>query len=261
MNQVFSFKRFGMLLKKHTVENFRGHLMSLFVLMAILVTVLTAVSYAAGKPLSDDQIISGQAVLFVAFLFAAGTLFTSTMFTNLSDKRKAIATLTLPCSSFEKFFVGWLYSYIIFQVVYIIAFYIIVVPMMHVGNWRSDHLVLNNVFNNSANDASITFVAYAFLHSVVFFGAVYFKKMHFIKTAFAFFIIIMAIWLLNDEVLRLMIHHKTSGNPPFTGIDFTEGISQQSIKLNWENMVIALFGILSVIMWCATYFRLKEKQV
>src|ERR1700748_3710370 len=107
MNQVFSFKRFGILLRKHTVENFRGHVMSLFVLMAILVTVMLAISYAAGVPLRDDQIISGQAVIFVVFLFAAGTLFTSTMFTNLGDKRKAIATLTLPCSTFEKFFVGW----------------------------------------------------------------------------------------------------------------------------------------------------------
>ena len=34
------------------------------------------------------------------------------------------------------------------------------------------------------------YLVFAFLHAIAFFGAVYFEKLHFIKTAFTFFIII-----------------------------------------------------------------------
>jgi len=257
MNQVFSFKRFGMLLRKLTVENFRGYLMSLVVVMGIMAIVMGIIHYNTRSPMGEGV----QMVLFVLFLYLAGTIFTSNVFANLGDKKKAIATLMLPCSSFEKFFVGWLFSYLIFQALYILVFYVITIASLHMGNWPESQIHVTNVFNNVANDAIITFTAYAFLHAVMLFGAVYFKRMHFIKTAFAFFIIGLVIWLVNDQVLQGMIHHPISGNPPFTGANFKDGAEYQQVDLNRVNWLIALFGLLSVMIWCATYFRLKEKQV
>jgi uncharacterized membrane protein YgdD (TMEM256/DUF423 family) len=259
MNQVFSFKRFGMLFKKHTVENFRGYLMSLIVLMGILAIVMIIIDYNIKGPM-DERI---QMVLFVLFLFLAGCIFTSNVFINLGDKRKAIAMLTLPCSSFEKFFVGWLFSFFIFQAIYILVFYVILIPVLHMGNWPASQIHLTNVFNNIANDASITFVAYAFLHSVVIFGAVHFKKMHFIKTAFVFFIMGLVISLGNNQVLKLIFNRDILGNPPFGGVSFKEANNYITVSLANESYhwVLGLFLLLSVIVWFATYFRLKEKQV
>jgi hypothetical protein len=254
MNQIFSFKRFGMLFKKHTVENLKSYLMMLFVFFGIL-TVSTAISnYKSPVP--------HQIQPYMIFLIAAGTVFTSNIFINLGDKRKTIATLTLPASSFEKFLVGWVYSYVIFQVLYTAIYYLLMIAVLKVYKWPKD-VELMNIFSDKGRIYYI-FVVYAFLHSVVLYGAIVFKKMHFIKTAFSLFVIGGVIWLLNDQVVQLMIGRRISGNPPFFGASFVEGkdgyynVDLANDYLNW---IVALFLTLSVIIWVAAYYRLKEKQV
>lgn len=261
MNRVFSLKRFGMLLKKHTIENYRGYLMSLVVLFGILALTMAVPSYHSFRPMTDKT----QVVYFILFLIIAGTIFTSNVFINLGDKRKAIATLTLPCTSFEKFLVGWMYSYLIFQVLFIGVFYSVLIPVLHMGSWPASSIHMINVFSGDNVDiVHIVFIGYAFLHSVVLLGAIFFKKMHFIKTAFAFFITGAIIVALNNKVLELILAHDLSGNPPFTSVYARSvGNDYAEVKLApvSEHWVMALFIVLSVIIWSAAYFRLKEKQV
>ncbi|WP_448699083.1 hypothetical protein ACFGVR_19275 [Mucilaginibacter sp. AW1-3] len=271
MNQIFSFKRFGMLFKKHTVENYKSYLMSLFVLVGILVIVIGITNYRAIQPMSMKQ----QIAFFIGFFIFSGTIFTSTIFNNLGEKRKAIAAIMLPASSFEKFFVGWLYSYLIFQVVFTAVYYAIIVTVIRLGNWPPGTAQIIDIFSIK-DKFYIIFIAFAFLHSIVIYGAIYFNKLHFIKTAFSFFVVLMVIWLLNDQVLQLMIHHRINGNPPFTGLNFEYEImpktnpgtnaatSYANVDLPGNgamNWILAMFTLLSVTLWCAAYYRLKEKKV
>ncbi|OCX53407.1 hypothetical protein BEL04_03650 [Mucilaginibacter sp. PPCGB 2223] len=269
MNQIFNLNRFALLFKKHTAENYKSYLMSLFVLIGILSIIIGTVNYKSLQPMDLKQ----QIAFYVGFLMISGTIFTSIIFANLGEKRKAIAAITLPASSFEKFLVSWLYSYLIFQVVFTAVYYAIILTVIRLGNWPESMVHVINVF--SVKDKFyIIFIAYAFLHSIVIYGAIYFKKLHFIKTAFAFFVVLLVIWFLNDQVLQLMIHHKISGNPPFTGLSFeyevlpqpspgTTHTSYANIDLRFAVMkwVLVLFGLLSAMMWCAAYYRLKEKKV
>ncbi len=269
----FSFTRFGMLFKKHTVENFRNYAISLFVMVGIMLLIMGMVNYKAFKPMEEKQ----QLAFFLGFLLAAGTIFTSNIFTNLGEKRKAIASITLPASSLEKFLVGWLYSFVIFQIIFIAVFYAIVATILKLGNWPPDTDPIINVFEFGPDKTWIVFIVYAFLHSTMIYGAIFFKKMHFIKTAFAFFIILIAIWLLNDQVLELMIHQPIHGNPPFGGLNFAYDVVVKShgvvvdrhhqydghvdlpdATFKW---ILLLFSLLGVMMWGAAYYKLKEKKV
>jgi hypothetical protein len=258
MNQIFSLKRFGMLFKKHTVENYKSYLLSIFVLLGILAISLVLAIYKSKAPIYIDN----QAVNYVIFFLLGGTIFTSNVFVNLGDKRKTIATLTLPASSFEKFMVGWVYSFIIFQVLFTALFYGMLVLITSIGNWPADTVHYLNIFDPKQK-MYFLFIGYAILHSIVIYGSIYFKKMHFIKTAFAVFIIGGVIWLLNDKVLQALIGHDISGNPPFAGASFRDTDSYQAVDLSDESSkyIYLVFAMLTIIFWTASYFRLKEKQV
>ena len=271
MNQIFSLKRFVLLFKKHTIENYRGYLLSIGVLFGLLSISVGSAVYNFKMPLS----IQGQAINYIIFLLFSGTIFTSNVFVNLGEKRRTIATLTLPASSFEKYFVGWLYSFVIFQLVFTGIFYSLLFIIANSTTWPAGSVHYLSLFNPSSPlDAEakmpVVFFVYVILHSLIIFGAIYFNKMHFIKTVFAVFVIGLIIWLLNDHVLQLMTGLKTSGNPPFTGLSFHKDIDsahrQVYYNLDLKNErngkwagYLAL--LISVIIWCAAYFKLKEKQV
>jgi hypothetical protein len=263
MSQIFSFKRFGMLFKKHTVENYRSYAMALFVLVGIMTAVIGIANYKTRVPMD----IKMQMAYFIGFFLAAGALFTSSIFNNLSDKRRTIASLTLPASSFEKFLVGWIYSFILFQIVFIAVYYTIISTIVALGHWPAGTAPILDVFSTEYRIYT-SYIGYAFLHGILIYGAIYFKKMHFIKTAFSFFILLMVLWLINDWVVELMTGQAISHNPPFAGMSFSYNTAAKSsdyanidltpYPFNW---VLALFGALGVLFWFAAYYRLKEKKV
>ncbi|MGY0041531.1 ABC transporter ATP-binding protein [Pedobacter sp. NJ-S-72] len=100
MNNIFSFQRFFKLLSKHTREQYKTYLISTAVLIGILSLMLGFTAYLSGGELG----VRAQIAYFYIFLFLSGTIFTSMVFTDLSDKKKSIPALTLPVSNFERFF-------------------------------------------------------------------------------------------------------------------------------------------------------------
>lgn len=258
MSNSFNFRRFSLLFKKHTVENYRTYLLAIIV-YACIVAILLGLNTSMGKyPLR----MSNQIITFFCLMFFSGTIFTSNIFINLSNKRKAVSTLTLPASTFEKFLVGWVYSYLIFQIVFTAVFYAVLW-----GYWRfnpDDTQHMMNIFSVK-EQLYLLYIYYAFLHGVALYGAMYFKKAHFIQTAFTFFGIILLICLFNSIVLKAIIPvEHLNVNLPFFGITFI--IDENYYRIGslyftthvWVNMIFVLSAF---IMWTATYFRLKEKQI
>src|ERR1700735_3627414 len=107
MNNIFNVNRFCRVFIKHTVEHFKSYLMSLTVLIGVM---LLGGSFITYMIFDSFMPIAMQSVLFVSILLLAGTIFTSTIFADMGDNKKAIASLTLPASHFEKYLVAWLYS-------------------------------------------------------------------------------------------------------------------------------------------------------
>src|SRR5665213_2760957 len=110
MNNTFNLTRFGRLFVKHTVEHYKSYLMSLAVLMGVMLLGDGFITYLIPGDFMDAGM---QSALFMSVLLLAGTIFASTIFADLGDNKKAMASLTLPASHFEKYLVAWLYSVII----------------------------------------------------------------------------------------------------------------------------------------------------
>ena len=257
MKKTFSMIRFCRLFKKHTKEHYRNYLMSIVVLVGVMILGGSFLVYMADIQL-DKNI---QTFLFFTIMLLAGTIFTSTVFADLGERKKAIAWLTLPASHFEKYLVAWIYSFLLFIIVYTLIFYVavfIAIQFQHV------HGLPHGILNVFETQVLLMYLVYAFLHAIAFFGAVYFEKLHFIKTAFIFFIIMGVLIVMNKGILSALLGRTVDASPPFGNLHFANSGQTVDIQLGKQHnnpYLIYLIIILTFIFWAASYFRLKEKQV
>lgn len=259
MNNIFSFQRFFKLLSKHTREQYKTYLISTGVLIGILSLMLGFTAYLGGGALD----VKAQFAYFYIFLFLSGTIFTSMVFADLGDKKKSIPALTLPVSNFERFFVGWVYSYVIFQVIFISCYLLVDSIVIHLGNVNPN--VKNELFSviEGKNKFLIAFMIFGLLHAIAFLGAVFFEKLHFIKTAFVIFIMLGILQLINVPLISFFFKTNARMQPIFAGVSLQEKDNYYFINPVDQSyaILITMFLAVSIILWAAAFFKLKEKQV
>jgi hypothetical protein len=257
MNNTFNIQRFSRLLNKQTKDNYASYLMSLVVLIGILVITMGITCL-----LDKGRFDSGTQVGFYAtFLILAGSIFTSMVFSDLGDKKKAIPALTLPVSHFEKFLVGWLYSFIIFFLVFTLSFAVVNFLVITVGN---NYQIVQNEFMKPKLDSTPTYailMAYCLLHAVALFGAIYFARLHFIKSSFAFFISLFLIWMADQPIARVVFGDAKVWAVPFVGVLVPDGRGNSLIRFDQNALVYSVIIAVIILLWTAAYFKLKEKEV
>lgn len=258
MNKFFNLNRFLRLFIKQTTEHYRTYLMSVAVLAGVMLLGGSFLFFIIPEP-PDTGL---QTAVFVILMLTSGTIFTSTVFSDFGDKGKAIASITLPATTFEKFMVGWLYSYPIFMLFYTTVFYLVLIGLGSTGHWRPDqHFVMLSLRQDGM---LIVLVIYSVLHAIAIFGAILFKKLQFIKTGFAFFIGYAVIMILNTlflkaitglNVIKLAI--------PYGFLNFDVGNKYYSVSAKGPTSLstIVILLLIVILIWIAAYFRLKEKQV
>jgi hypothetical protein len=256
MNNTFNLNRFGRLFIKHSAEHYKSYLMSLTVLAGALFLGSSFLIYMIEAPINRNL----QAAFFGAILLIAGTIFTSTIFSEIGDRKRAMASLTLPASHFEKYLVAWLYSFIIFLVVYIVCFYLIVLYAVNIKHFAGQPTEILNVFGWPASGI---YILYALLHSIAFFGAIFFEKLHFIKTGFIFFICVAILILFNKLMLDSLLKENVETSVPFGNVRFVHNgnVADINITRQTDTYMLIVMIIVSLFFWVAAYYRLKEKQV
>jgi len=257
MNYTFNTNRFGKLFLKHTREHYKGYLLSLAVLVGVMILGGSFLIYMVNVPIDKNA----QTFLFMVLMMLAGTVFTSTIFTDLGDKKSAIPWLTLPASHFEKYLVAWVYSFLVFLIIYTVIFYLSALYAINIKRFPNYQPRLLNVFEPQILQMYIVF---AFLHSISFFGAIYFERLHFIKTAVVFFISIALLILINKLILGALIGRAVEATPPFGELlvaDKGQTIDIHIVNKMQYSYMLYLLAALAIIFWVAAYYRIKEKQV
>jgi hypothetical protein len=258
MNEFFSFRRFSRLFIKHTMEQYRTYLMSIGVLAGVLVLCGAFLIIVAPDALEPGF----QTASYMILLFISGGIFTSTVFTEFGEKNKAIPALTLPATAFEKFLVGWLYSYPIFLVVYTCIFYLALLglgSLQHLPAGR--HFIL---FSIDQPEMPVFWVMFTEIQSLALFGAIFFRKLQFIKTGFAFFIALAVVVLGNSLFLKILTGVAVEKMAiPFGFLNFYIGDKYYSIGTGNKasTLILVLLMVVAASTWVAAYYRLKEKQV
>jgi len=259
MNNTFTFNRFALLFKKQFVENISTYLMSTAVLIGFLAVVLGFSAYVNDANLAEGT----QFKIFIVLLMFSGVIFTSTIFTELGDKKKAIPMLTLPVSHLEKYLVGWIYSFLIFLLVFIACFYLVDSLTIYICNLNAvkTNEVLS-LFDHELQPYKVI-SPYAILHALAFTGAIFFEKLHLIKTAFFTLIVVFSIFLLNQPIMRVIFQPEVRNAVPFDHVGVIDGKEVWWIQPTADSQYILsiLVVLLILIFWASAYFKLKEKQV
>ncbi|SFQ74249.1 hypothetical protein [Hymenobacter arizonensis] len=257
MNQHFNISRFGLLLRKHVGEHMRSYLMGTGVLAGVLALALGGLTYLARQPLEANT----QVALFSFFLMLSGAVFTSTVFEALGDQRRAVPALLLPASHLEKYLVVWLLSLPVFLVVFTAVFFAVDALTIQLAGGIVSGLLLD--FSNRPGDLNSILLYFALVHGVSLWGAIYFQRLHVIRTAFTAFGLLAVCSVLNFQVLKGLLSPDIRFAPPFADMTLREG--DQVFSLALGNSQTALFGILAlalaVLFWLSAYARLNEKQL
>lgn len=259
MNNVFDISRFGKLLNKHLKEQWKTYVMSILVLVGGLFIIIGLVTYLN----NGSMPVKMQSVLFALGFLGSGTIFTSMIFSDLGNKTKAIPLLTLPVSHFERFLVGWLFSFVIFQLVYLLSFYLADFTIMTIAGKIAD--VHNQLMRFSDPELHIEnfYKIFALFHSIAFLGAIFFEKLHFIKSGFLFMLGVFGVMLINLVQIDLLFDNKVTAFLPFVVSMVRENENRFELEptatmISYLSMMVY---VLVLIFWTATYFKLKEKQV
>lgn len=258
MNNFFSLARFIRLFTKQTAEHYRTYLMATAVLAGVMLLGGSFLFFIIPEP-PDTGL---QTACFVILMLVSGTIFTSTVFADYGDKNKAVASLSLPATAFEKFLVGWLYSYPVFVFIYTSVFYAVLLGLGSTRHWGpGQHL---EVLSFNQEMLPMVMVLYTLLHAIGIFGAVFFNKLHFIKTGFAFFIGYALVMICNTLLLKALTGiNVVKLAMPYGYLNFQQGTKFYSLATKTPGPVgiMAVVYIVALLIWVAAYFRLKEKQV
>ena len=274
MNQIFSFKRFLLLVLKHWADNKKRYGLSVLAFFGLLST-----WFLFSMLTGFDDIPMGKSVQTITFffsLFAVGTFYASQYFSELGSRSKGINFLLVPASAFEKLLCGLLYSIVLFFLVFTATFYLVDIIMVGIaklftgtaaGVAKSTVVNVFHIIVVPVNmDTTLNFLLFYFsIQSAFLLGSIYFEKYSFIKTVIACFglafIFFFLIYFFNEHLLPDGTFFKGF----FTSyLVLKDGANDQLVQIPaWIGQMLrflVLYGI-APFLWIVTYYRLKEKQV
>lgn len=258
MKNNFDLNRFTLLFKKHTSEHIAAYSMSTLALFGFLFACVLFFSTSRNSLVA----VNFQRDIFFFFLWTSGCIFTSNVFADLGNNKKASAILMLPASHFEKFLVNWIYSYLIFQVVFVGVFYLVLFISSSLVHFQGKEYQIYNLAKD-LRATSWIFLSYMVLHAISFAGSVYFKKLHLIKTAIAFFALFAIVVPLNEPLMELFLNRDVAAPMPFFRIIIEENnnIFRLDLRKSQKVFLMLIPVVLAGMVWTTTYFRLKEKEI
>jgi len=273
MNQIFDFNRFSLLVVKHWADNKKRYLLSVLAYMGLLV------GWYTFTMLVDSRFPMNQGLQMVTFfftLFTVGSFYASQYFRELGSRSRGINFLLVPASTFEKVLCGLLYTVVLFFAVFTVAFYLIDILMVWIGQnfvsdvpYPADQRGILNVFDaarvhvNPETTINILWLYFS-LQSIFLLGSVYFEKYSFIKTIIAGFVLFFILFCVVYVSYDMMPKGDYANGILTSYIIRTKGKEDHLVQLpNWFGQLLYylfMYGI-APFLYIVTYFRLKEKQV
>lgn len=269
MNNFFNYPRFSLLVKRQWVENRKLFLMATLVIFGMgIITYSLNFNWVSGSLFN----IQGRTIIFFIGFFLSGSLSTSYIFKDLSDKNSSTSYLLVPASHFEKLSSGVFYAIIVLPAVYLIVFYFLDTAFVSIANSILDNhksigiIEIEGDFHNKRLFENLTEIEFARaglilpiwfgIQAFIILGSISFMQWSFIKTGFAGFVILFVIVLLVGLMEKLLLDDLSNelGGTHYFQIKPTRDMLNGYVMFGLK---YALTPLLLVI----AYFRLKEKQV
>lgn len=224
-DRVFKYgKRFLYLKKKSILINIFG--------MIILSTAFALWSNYVDFSDLGLRTLEGTLINIILFM---GLYLTSFVFDESKSPNTASQFFTFPITSLERFFFYWFFSFVL-----IFSFIGLVIFTLSISIDSSYSLSLSLTSKNTLSEAAL-------LHSIFFFGAIYFKQNSFLSTLISIFLLITGLALLSITMSAFL--------PPETVLSMGDNFSITKAFTN------KFFGFsVALVLWFLTYRRLSTKQ-
>lgn len=247
MNDIFNLKRFGLLFREQTSKNLKIFLMGSVLVFAVLFALdLISLIGTKSQTLKFDFRIGYYSV----FIFPAAILLSSSWFSYLSKKAPETGNLMLPVSAFERILVSFIINIVIFSILYFIIVFSVELILFQ------DFKILKYV-----TDFTKYWTFYCtlfFFQSMFLIGSLIFKKAAIIKTGFSVFIIFVLMQLIHT--FSMSIAFKDIPNLNYGEVFFGSDYRIVS-PIIFEKVLLYLIYLGFPLIWIASYFKIKEKQV
>jgi hypothetical protein len=242
VNDRLSLQRLTWLLRNETLRNYRSWALvsGTVALLALLLSALGALDGNVGNDFYQT--------LFIATLFAWGTIATSQVFADLHGRGTSAAFLLLPASALEKT-VARLFVHTVALFVYLLVLTTLLSLVLEGINAVSFG-VRRELFSPLDRTAWSIAPHYLAVQSVFFLGAAWFRKLQFVKTVGAALAIAIG-WSLVVAAIALVFR------------SFTPGQFFLNDPTDWlvDTAPTVYHVVLPVFCWFVAWLRVTEAQV
>ena len=258
MTNSFSFTRLWMLIKKQWFDNAKLYLLTTLALLGLMILVFI-IFYIGSRPVYDEE---ATYVIFFVGLYLTGFVFASGIFSALGDRPKGIYWMSVPATHLEKLVCAIIYATVIFTVIYCVCFY----SVQRVSFALFETNPKFRVIYLKEWDFPMKIAAYAFfpLQALYLLGSVYFERFSFIKTTLAGLIIILLFAFYAGHLTKWIMPENASFFSVTSVRLYNEGQPDKIYQLSpfISDSIDFLFKYLWLpVLWTASYFRLKEKEI
>lgn len=268
LSQTVQVNRAFLFFRKYAFENKKAYLFLYLAIAAFLVLWLGVQLGFTNANLFNER---GQVAYYFVTLFLSGCLSAGVLFSELGVKPKAISYLLTPASTTEKFVCNLFFGVLVFFAVYSALFTVVDFVAVTLANrkfgthWEVINVFQLNKYQNPFLDGPVTDTFYLYFPAQALFilASIYFNKHGLFKA-----IVGMGLLWVCCIVLFLLVRQML---PPG---GFNKGFSTfEVMDASGDNKVITissgLMGVVAVffkfgitpLLWMASYFRLREKEL
>jgi hypothetical protein len=257
-HSFFDINRLKNLLVRQISFNYKILLIATGAIAGLLLFIGTMMLLFSGQTI-DQKVFLG---LIMPYFFVGGYVFSSVVFSELNSPHRGYLYLTLPASTFEKLISSWLVcsvGYVLFLsiVMYVINLYYITIA----ASFTLKTVEVLNIFTPSVLKM---FGVYMVTQSIFFLGAIYFRRVNFLKTFLALFVLVMVITFYSGILSKLLFFTNSFNNQWWA---HHIGINQSfDMKHIAEHVIVPIaktlfWGCTAPFFLLVSYYRLKEREV
>lgn len=284
MNDIFDFKRFGLVIEKDIQERSKHYLL-LFVLMlgviAVVSTLITYTYFYSPVQLNEMELLelNNRLIIVILIFFAVlGCIIASTIMEPMNSKVKKISFLSFPASDFEKFLSRWLIVTVGYVLLFIIA--VFVADALRVGfcsliftrspipwiDWtfiagHNDTVYYSSFVFSEVYYLHLAFSIFLFSQSLYVLGATFWPRFSFIKTYFAKQVL-GVLFLVFCYIAIVVSYDKIDDF--FNVLDYFQASSPDLRLVQTKSIVSAVSAVLygsTILNWGLAFMRFKESEI
>lgn len=257
-NSFFDLNRLKYLLLRQLSFNYKILLIATGAIIGLLMFIGTMMLLFSDTTPNQQTILG----MMMPYFFIGGYIFSSVIFSELNSPHRGYLYLTLPASTFEKLLSAWLVcsiGYVLFGsiIVYFVNFYYISIA----AAFTSKTVVLVNILSPGVLKV---FGVYMVTQTIFFLGAIYFRRVNFLKTFLALFVLVMIIAFYSG-ILSNLLFNTSSYNKQWV-VNYLGTHHRADFENLAEHVIvptakILFWGCMAPFFLTVSYFRLKEREV